>query len=113
MSLFVKKSLSSLLAQAGDSEKGLKRTLTAGNLVALGIGAIIGAGLFVRTALAAGQHAGPAVTLSFIIAAIGCAFAVFVMQNLRLSFLLQVAHTLSICHHGRIGRMGYRMGFDS
>lgn len=75
MSLFVKKSMSSLLAQAGDSEKGLKRTLTAGNLVALGIGAIIGAGLFVRTALAAGQHAGPAVTLSFIIAAIGCAFA--------------------------------------
>jgi len=64
-----------LLAQAGDSEKGLKRTLGAGSLVALGIGAIIGAGLFVRTALAAGQHAGPAVTLSFIIAAIGCAFA--------------------------------------
>lgn len=75
MSLFVKKSLSSLLAQAGDSEKGLKRTLTAGNLVALGIGAIIGAGLFVRTAAAAGEHAGPAVTLSFIVAAIGCAFA--------------------------------------
>lgn len=75
MSLFVKKSISSLLAQAGDSEKGLKRTLTAWNLVALGIGAIIGAGLFVRTALAAGQHAGPAVTVSFIIAAIGCAFA--------------------------------------
>ncbi len=64
-----------LLSQAGDSEKGLKRTLGAGNLVALGIGAIIGAGLFVRTAAAAGEHAGPAVTLSFIIAAIGCAFA--------------------------------------
>ncbi|HTS44380.1 MAG TPA: amino acid permease, partial [Puia sp.] len=42
---------------------------------ALGIGAIIGAGLFVRTAAAAGQHAGPAVTISFIIAAVGCAFA--------------------------------------
>lgn len=54
---------------------GLKRTLGAGNLVALGIGAIIGAGLFVRTAAAAGAHAGPAVTLSFIVAAIGCAFA--------------------------------------
>jgi APA family basic amino acid/polyamine antiporter len=75
MSLFVKKSLSSLLAQADDSEKGLKRTLSAGNLVALGIGAIIGAGLFVRTAAAAGEHAGPAVTISFIVAAIGCAFA--------------------------------------
>ncbi|MBA4196350.1 MAG: amino acid permease [Chitinophaga sp.] len=75
MSLFRKKSLSDLLAQAADSEKGLKRTLGAGSLVALGIGAIIGAGLFVRTAAAAGQAAGPGVTLSFIVAAIGCAFA--------------------------------------
>lgn len=75
MSLFRKKSLDTLLAQAADSEKGLKRTLTAWSLIALGIGAIIGAGLFVRTAAAAGGHAGPAVTLSFIIAAVGCAFA--------------------------------------
>lgn len=63
------------MAEAGESEKGLKRTLGAGSLIALGIGAIIGAGLFVRTAAAAGQHAGPAVTISFIIAAIGCALA--------------------------------------
>ena len=74
MSLFVKKSLESMLVQA-DGDKGLKRTLGAGNLIALGIGAIIGAGLFVRTAAAAGQAAGPAVTLSFIVAAVGCAFA--------------------------------------
>lgn len=74
MKVFVKKSLSQLLAT---SEEGttLKRTLGAGNLIALGIGAIIGAGLFVRTAAAAGEHAGPAVTLSFIVAAVGCAFA--------------------------------------
>ena len=64
-----------MLEHAADSEKGLKRTLGATNLIALGIGAIIGAGLFVRTAAAAGQAAGPAVTLSFIVAAIGCAFA--------------------------------------
>ena len=75
MSLFRKKDLTALLAQSEDSSKGLKRTLGAGNLIALGIGAIIGAGLFVRTAAAAGQAAGPAVTLSFIVAAIGCAFA--------------------------------------
>jgi APA family basic amino acid/polyamine antiporter len=75
MSLFRKKSVDILLAQAEESEKGLKRTLNAGNLIALGIGAIIGAGLFVRTAAAAGEHAGPAVTISFIVAAIGCAFA--------------------------------------
>lgn len=75
MSLFRKKSLESLMHQAADSEKGLKRTLGAGSLVALGIGAIIGAGLFVRTAAAAAQNAGPAVTIGFMIAAIGCAFA--------------------------------------
>src|SRR6478735_10643933 len=75
MSLFRKKSLDVLLSQAAESEKGLKRTLGAWSLVALGIGAIIGAGLFVRTAAAAGGHAGGAVTISFIVAAVGCAFA--------------------------------------
>jgi APA family basic amino acid/polyamine antiporter len=75
MSLTRKKSLSGLLGQAADSEKGLKRTLDAKALVALGIGAIIGAGLFVRTAAAAAEASGAAVTISFIIAAIGCALA--------------------------------------
>ncbi len=75
MSLFTKKPMATLLAEAADSEKGLKRTLTAGSLVALGIGAIIGAGLFVRTASAAAQNAGPSVTIGFIVAAIGCALA--------------------------------------
>ena len=74
MSLFIKKPIEQLLAQTG-AASGLKRTLGAGNLIALGIGAIIGAGLFVRTAAAAGQNAGPAVTISFIVAAVGCAFA--------------------------------------
>jgi len=63
------------MTQSADSTKGLKRTLGAGNLIALGIGAIIGAGLFVRTAAAAGEAAGPAVVVSFIVAAVGCAFA--------------------------------------
>ncbi|MDB5231612.1 MAG: yhdG 4 [Chitinophagaceae bacterium] len=75
MSLFVKKPINILIAEADDSEKGLKRTLGAGNLIALGIGAIIGAGLFVRTAAAAANHAGPSVTIGFIVAAVGCAFA--------------------------------------
>lgn len=75
MGNFLRKPLSQLLEEAGASEQGLKRTLGPGALVALGIGAIIGAGLFVRTAAAAAQNAGPSVTLGFIIAAIGCAFA--------------------------------------
>ncbi|MFN7261067.1 MAG: APC family permease [Cyclobacteriaceae bacterium] len=76
MSLFIKKPLEQLMAQSGgDSSKGLKRTLGPMNLIALGIGAIIGAGLFVRTAAAAGDAAGPAVVISYIVAGIGCAFA--------------------------------------
>ncbi len=74
MKLFVKKSIAQLVASSEEGA-GLKRTLTAGSLIALGIGAIIGAGLFVRTASAAGEHAGSAVTISFIVAAVGCAFA--------------------------------------
>lgn len=53
----------------------LNRTLGAGALVAIGIGGIIGTGIFVLTGLAAAQHAGPAIPLSFIIAALGCVFA--------------------------------------
>jgi APA family basic amino acid/polyamine antiporter len=73
--LFARKPLNLLIQEADDSEKGLKKTLTARGLIALGIGAIIGAGLFSITGGAAANNAGPAVTLSFIIAGIGCAFA--------------------------------------
>lgn len=76
MNLFVKKPLQSLLQDATLEGKGtLKRTLTSTSLVALGIGAIIGAGLFSLTGIAAAENAGPAVTISFVIAGIGCAFA--------------------------------------
>ena len=73
--LFVTKPLKDLMSDSQESEHSLKRTLGPVNLTLLGIGAIIGAGLFVRTAAAAAEHAGPAVTLSYIIAAIGCGFA--------------------------------------
>jgi APA family basic amino acid/polyamine antiporter len=73
--VFRKKSIDDLQREPGAGEATLKRTLGPWALIALGIGAIIGAGLFVRTAAAAGGHAGPAVTLSFVVAAVGCAFA--------------------------------------
>ncbi len=75
MGLFTKKPIHKLLNDSADGERSLKRTLSAGNLVALGIGAIIGAGLFVRTAAAAANNAGPSVTIGFIVAGIGCALA--------------------------------------
>ncbi|HSB17603.1 MAG TPA: amino acid permease [Bryobacteraceae bacterium] len=63
------------MAESEGGEHTLKRTLGAMSLVALGIGAIIGAGLFSLTGIAAAENAGPAIALSFIVAAIGCAFA--------------------------------------
>ena len=74
--LFATKPLNLLIheAQATD-EHSLKRTLGPVSLILLGIGAIIGAGLFVRTAAAIADRSGPSVVISFIIAGIGCAFA--------------------------------------
>ena len=74
--LFAKKTLDKILKESDETgEHTLKRTLGSGALLALGIGAIIGAGIFVRTAAAAGNHAGPGVMWSYVIAGIGCAFA--------------------------------------
>ena len=72
-SLFRTKSIDSLMESVGKTP--LKRTLGSVSLVSLGIGAIIGAGLFVRTAAAIAERAGPSVTLAFILAGVGCAFA--------------------------------------
>jgi len=74
--LFQTKPLERLMAEAQEvGEHSLKRSLGAWNLIALGIGGIIGAGLFVRTAAAIAERAGPSVVLAFIVAGIGCAFA--------------------------------------
>jgi APA family basic amino acid/polyamine antiporter len=74
--LLAVKPLSRLLKEAeNEGESGLKRTLGPLNLITLGIGAIIGAGIFVLTGEAAAKHAGPAVVLSFVVAGITCAFA--------------------------------------
>jgi basic amino acid/polyamine antiporter, APA family len=74
--LLATKPLDMLMHEAGDqSEHSLKRALGPVNLVTLGIGAIIGAGIFVLTGEAAAQYAGPAIMLSYILAGVGCAFA--------------------------------------
>lgn len=76
MSLFVKKSIPKLLKEAENEGDGsLKRTLNSTSLVALGIGAIVGAGLFSITGLAAANYAGPGIMISFVIAAVGCGLA--------------------------------------
>jgi basic amino acid/polyamine antiporter, APA family len=76
MGLFTRKPLADLQNESSDEgEHSLKRSLTAGHLVLLGIGAIIGAGIFVLTGTAAAQHAGPAIAISFVLAGLGCLFA--------------------------------------
>lgn len=76
--LFTTKSIDRLMRESSgehDGEHTLKRTLGKANLVMLGIGAIIGAGIFVLTGAAASQHAGPAVVISFVVAGLACTFA--------------------------------------
>jgi APA family basic amino acid/polyamine antiporter len=74
--LLATKPINTLMQEAQETgEHSLKRTLGPVNLTMLGIGAIIGAGLFVRTADAIADRSGPSVTLAFIVAGFGCAFA--------------------------------------
>src|SRR4051812_12951398 len=74
--LLATKPLDMLMSEASDtSGHGLKRALGPVNLVTLGIGAIIGAGIFVLTGNAAAQYAGPAIMLSYVLAGTGCFFA--------------------------------------
>ena len=76
MGLFIKKPLEELLAEANETgSKTLKRILGPWSLIALGVGVIIGAGLFSITGTVAAGYTGPAITLSFAIAALGCCFA--------------------------------------
>jgi basic amino acid/polyamine antiporter, APA family len=70
LGLFAKKSISGLLKEAADNKHGLKKSLSAMNLITMGIGAIVGAGLFVITGTVAANFAGPGVVFSFILAAI-------------------------------------------
>lgn len=73
--LFATKSLEQLTHEADSETSGLKRVLGPWHLIFLGVGAIVGAGIFVITGHAAAQYAGPAVTLSFMLAGVTCAFA--------------------------------------
>lgn len=75
MSLFATKSLKQIVAESEGGQHTLKRTLGAASLVALGIGAIIGAGLFSLTGVVAANNSGPAVALSMLVAAVGCGLA--------------------------------------
>ena len=95
MSLFATKPISRIIAEAEETgEHTLKKALSAFDLTALGIGAIIGTGIFVLTGQAAGKHAGPAVVISMILAGIVSAFAASAIPNLRRRSRSRVLHML-------------------
>lgn len=75
MNLFRKKPIDVLLKEAGGKGASLKKELGGFDLTMLGIGAIIGTGIFVLTGVAAAEHAGPALVLSFILSGLACVFA--------------------------------------
>jgi APA family basic amino acid/polyamine antiporter len=106
------KPIGELIEQAkSEGHDTLKRTLTAPSLVMLGIGAIIGAGLFVNTARAAAEHAGPSVSLAFILAAVGCAFAGLCYAELSSSIpIAGSAYTYTYATMGEI--LAWIIGWD-
>ena len=76
MGIFIRKPISQLVSEASETgNQSLRRVLGPGSLIALGVGVIIGAGLFSITGTVASAYTGPAITLAFVVAAIGCCFA--------------------------------------
>jgi APA family basic amino acid/polyamine antiporter len=106
------KSINTLMREAQDtSEHSLKRTLGPVNLIMLGIGAIIGAGLFVRTAAAIADRSGPSVTLAFIVAGFGCAFAGLCYAEFASMIpVAGSAYTYSYCTMGEL--VAWIIGWD-
>jgi APA family basic amino acid/polyamine antiporter len=109
--LFQRKPIETLTREADVGEHTLRRTLGPWSLIALGIGAIIGAGLFSLTGIAAAENAGPAVVLSFVVAAIGCGFAG--MCYSELASMIPVAgsaYTYAYCTMGEF--VAWIIGWD-
>jgi len=108
---FIKKDIESMLKDAEASPHKLKRTLGALDVTAVGIGSIVGAGIFVLTGVAAATRAGPAVVLSFVIAAIACAFAALCYAELSSMIPLSgSAYTYSYSTLGEL--IGWIIGWD-
>src|ERR1700732_3513640 len=110
--LLATKAITTILNEAQETgEHCLKRALGPSNLIALGIGAIIGTGIFVITGTATAQHAGPAIIISFIFAAIGCVFAGLCYAEF--SSMIPVAGSAYTCGYATLGEIfAWIIGWD-
>lgn len=111
MDLFRKKSLSDLMEQASGKGSSLKKALGGFDLTMLGIGAIIGTGIFVLTGVAAAKHAGPALILSFILSGLACVFAALCYAEFASSVPVSgSAYTYSYATFGEL--VAWILGWD-
>jgi APA family basic amino acid/polyamine antiporter len=111
MSIWKKKSVASLLSESRQEGHQLQRTLGVWSLIGLGIGAVIGSGLFVSTAAAIADDAGASVTIAFVIAAIGCAFSGFCYAELASAIPISgSAYTYTYATMGEL--MAWIIGWD-
>ena len=112
--LFAKKTLDQLIAEAKETgEHSLKKTLGPFQLTALGVGAVIGAGIFVFSGLGA-HYAGPGLMLSFVLSGLGCAFAALCYAEFAAMIPLGGKRVhLRVCDAGRIVRVDHRLGPDA
>lgn len=109
--LFKKKDIGHLIEESHEGEHQLHKSLSTFSLIMLGVGVIIGAGLFSITGIAAGQHAGPAVTISFVIAAVGCAFAALCYAEF--STMIPVAGSAYTYSYATLGELiAWIIGWD-
>ncbi|KFZ42229.1 amino acid permease [Anoxybacillus flavithermus] len=111
MSLFRRKSIESLMSDSGKNGTALKKELGAFDLTMLGIGAIIGTGIFVLTGVAAAEHAGPALVLSFILSGLACVFAALCYAEFASSVPVSgSAYTYSYATFGEL--IAWMLGWD-
>lgn len=111
LSLFRKKSIQSLIADLGKKDVNLKKELGAFDLTMLGVGAIIGTGIFVLTGVVAAEHAGPALILSFVLSGLACVFAALCYAEFASSVPVSgSAYTYSYATFGEL--IAWILGWD-
>lgn len=109
--LFIRKPLDMIRAEAEDETRGFHRSLTGMNLLLLGIGGIIGAGIFVLTGQASASYAGPAIVISFILSGIACAFAALCYAEL--AAMIPIAGSAYTYAYATLGQLlAWIIGWD-